>query len=328
MSRITDDISWLFKGVDQFAGDYKNDPLKRPPYDYATLCAKGISACIDDRATLSEIYNWISRSYPYYGQSWTCWQNSIRHTLSHHKCFVRVEGSSRVGRGATRYWTFAPGMRVNFTGDGVYITKRCLRKRKGSNVKLDRDSMSPDIAVLVNPSVPTRLHSSSPLSNVEGRPLSSLSRTSTEYNPSQNQQNQPSEFLPLTTSFSPTAQSGHPFSTPQTSYRSTTSQQTTLNSPLLNHLHYPNRLVTRSGSPMARENYSTSVNRPEFDWKLSEFETRRDDMRQLYSAYLGSQMPEIFLNYADPAYQGPAADSLDWIALSSLFGQGLDVPQG
>ncbi|RKP10876.1 fork head domain-containing protein, partial [Thamnocephalis sphaerospora] len=79
-------------------------PTTKPPFSYASLIAQAISAAMDRKCTLSEIYHYISTHYPFYRMSQTGWQNSIRHNLSLNKAFVRVpRASHEPGKGA--YWT-------------------------------------------------------------------------------------------------------------------------------------------------------------------------------------------------------------------------------
>uniref|UniRef100_A0A3P8VGQ9 Fork-head domain-containing protein n=1 Tax=Cynoglossus semilaevis TaxID=244447 RepID=A0A3P8VGQ9_CYNSE len=69
---------------------YKNTDV-RPPFTYATLIRQAIMESSDMQLTLNEIYNWFTRSFAYFRRNAATWKNAVRHNLSLHKCFVRVE---------------------------------------------------------------------------------------------------------------------------------------------------------------------------------------------------------------------------------------------
>ncbi|XP_029361991.1 forkhead box protein P1 isoform X1 [Echeneis naucrates] len=77
---------------------YKYNSI-RPPYTYAYLIRWSILESPDKQRTLNEIYNWFTTMFFYFRHNTATWKNAVRHNLSLHKCFVRVEG----GKGAV--WT-------------------------------------------------------------------------------------------------------------------------------------------------------------------------------------------------------------------------------
>uniref|UniRef100_A0A8K9X8F0 Fork-head domain-containing protein n=1 Tax=Oncorhynchus mykiss TaxID=8022 RepID=A0A8K9X8F0_ONCMY len=69
---------------------YKNADV-RPPFTYASLIRHAILEAPDMQLTLNEIYNWFTRMFAYFRRNTATWKNAVRHNLSLHKCFVRVE---------------------------------------------------------------------------------------------------------------------------------------------------------------------------------------------------------------------------------------------
>ncbi|RVE71565.1 hypothetical protein OJAV_G00052860 [Oryzias javanicus] len=65
----------------------------RPPFTYATLIRQAIMDSSDMQLTLNEIYNWFTRTFAYFRRNAATWKNAVRHNLSLHKCFVRVENT-------------------------------------------------------------------------------------------------------------------------------------------------------------------------------------------------------------------------------------------
>ncbi|XP_056629508.1 forkhead box protein P3a [Triplophysa dalaica] len=64
----------------------------RPPFTYASMIRWAILETPEKQLTLNEIYHWFTRMFFYFRHNTATWKNAVRHNLSLHKCFVRVEG--------------------------------------------------------------------------------------------------------------------------------------------------------------------------------------------------------------------------------------------
>lgn len=77
---------------------------------YADLITKAIESSAEKRLTLSQIYEWMVKSVPYFkdkgdSNSSAGWKNSIRHNLSLHSRFMRVQNE---GTGKSSWWIINP----------------------------------------------------------------------------------------------------------------------------------------------------------------------------------------------------------------------------
>ncbi|KAG8185249.1 hypothetical protein JTE90_023865 [Oedothorax gibbosus] len=80
---------------------------EKPPYSYAQLIVQAISSVSDRQLTLSGIYSYITKNYPFYRTADRSWQNSIRHNLSLNRYFVKVPRSQEEpGKGS--FWRIDP----------------------------------------------------------------------------------------------------------------------------------------------------------------------------------------------------------------------------
>ncbi|XP_049430278.1 forkhead box protein P2-like [Epinephelus fuscoguttatus] len=119
---------------------YKNTDI-RPPFTYATLIRQAIMETSDMQLTLNEIYNWFTRTFAYFRRNAATWKNAVRHNLSLHKCFVRVENV----KGAV--WTV----------DEVEYQRRRSQKITGSPSLLKNVSSNLDFGTVLNTSLQTAL---------------------------------------------------------------------------------------------------------------------------------------------------------------------------
>ncbi|KAM3609055.1 uncharacterized protein V6R79_009128 [Siganus canaliculatus] len=119
---------------------YKNTDI-RPPFTYATLIRQAIMETSDMQLTLNEIYNWFTRTFAYFRSNAATWKNAVRHNLSLHKCFVRVENV----KGAV--WTV----------DEVEYQRRRSQKMTGSPSLLKNVSSSLNFGTALNVSLQTVL---------------------------------------------------------------------------------------------------------------------------------------------------------------------------
>uniref|UniRef100_A0A4W5RG99 Forkhead box O3 n=1 Tax=Hucho hucho TaxID=62062 RepID=A0A4W5RG99_9TELE len=79
-------------------------------YSYADLITQAIESSPDQRLTLAQIYEWMIRSVTYFkdkgdSNSSAGWKNSIRHNLSLHSRFMRVQNE---GTGKSSWWMVNP----------------------------------------------------------------------------------------------------------------------------------------------------------------------------------------------------------------------------
>ncbi|PHH77680.1 hypothetical protein CDD80_332 [Ophiocordyceps camponoti-rufipedis] len=89
------------------------DDGHKPPHSYANLIGMAILRSPNRRLTLAQIYKWISEHYSFYNPNDAGWQNSIRHNLSLHKNFIKIE-RPKDDPGKGNYWAIEPGTEFQF----------------------------------------------------------------------------------------------------------------------------------------------------------------------------------------------------------------------
>uniref|UniRef100_A0A087X8Q8 Forkhead box protein G1 n=1 Tax=Poecilia formosa TaxID=48698 RepID=A0A087X8Q8_POEFO len=99
---------------------------------YIALIAMAIQQNPDQRVTLSGIYDFIMRRFPYYRSNQRAWQNSIRHNLSLNSCFIKVPRTEGNEKGKGNFWTFAAGCEsmLDLFENGNFRRRRRRRSAK------------------------------------------------------------------------------------------------------------------------------------------------------------------------------------------------------
>ena len=72
---------------------YQNKEI-RPPFTYATLLRQALSEAPGKQLNLNEIYSWFTSTFAFYRHNPHSWKSAVRHNLSLHNIFRRVENTS------------------------------------------------------------------------------------------------------------------------------------------------------------------------------------------------------------------------------------------
>ena len=101
----------------------------KPPYSYTTLISMAIKASSEGRLSLAEIYRFISDQFPYYSSAPLSWQNSIRHSLSLNKCFMKVaRRREQTGTGKGGLWMIDPNFAHLVSDNKKGYNNDCYRR--------------------------------------------------------------------------------------------------------------------------------------------------------------------------------------------------------
>lgn len=128
----------------------------KPPYSYAQLIVQAISASPEKQLTLSGIYSFISKNYPYYRTGANKgWQNSIRHNLSLNRYFIKVPRSQdEPGKGS--FWRIDPSSELK-------LIDQSYRKRRQRGSQCFRSPFGMPRSAPVSPSYTDNSREGSPI---------------------------------------------------------------------------------------------------------------------------------------------------------------------
>lgn len=124
-----------------------SDDGTKPSQSYAQLIAMAILRSPMRRLTLAQIYKWISDNFAFYSPNDAGWQNSIRHNLSLHKSFIKIE-RPKDDPGKGNYWGIEPGNEQPFlkekpprksapSAENLPVMSTRLSPSKGSNPNMN-----------------------------------------------------------------------------------------------------------------------------------------------------------------------------------------------
>ena len=122
----------------------------KPPYSFSALIAMAISSSPRRMSTTSDIYNYISTTFPFYDRSKRAWKNAVRNCLNTNECFRKAPFAPKEEKSAQcNYWIIDPLSRKTFMKGSFQTPKTSRVKRpkrhetklKSSTVGVSLDSI-------------------------------------------------------------------------------------------------------------------------------------------------------------------------------------------
>ena len=120
-------LSTSSKGSDDEESTTTTGSDGKPNHSYISLIANAILASKDKRLVLSDIYQFVLDTQPYFrNKAGQGWRNSIRHNLSLNECFIKA-GRSPNGKG--HFWAINPANFDDFS-KGDFRRRRAQRRAR------------------------------------------------------------------------------------------------------------------------------------------------------------------------------------------------------
>uniref|UniRef100_A0A0K8VB62 Forkhead box protein J1-A n=1 Tax=Bactrocera latifrons TaxID=174628 RepID=A0A0K8VB62_BACLA len=104
--------------------NYQTDTTEKPPFNYSHII--GMAMLENGRVTLQQICSWIETKFAYFRVR-KKWNNSIRHNLSLHQCFRKID-RKKFEKGKGGYWELGVDPRK--------CDRKRIRNRKSSQHKI------------------------------------------------------------------------------------------------------------------------------------------------------------------------------------------------
>ena len=79
---------WRHPWQAEASSRYQRHP--KPPYSYVGLMVCAISSAPEQQLTLAGIHKALQGMFPFFRGDYLGWKDSVRHNLSHNKCFVKI----------------------------------------------------------------------------------------------------------------------------------------------------------------------------------------------------------------------------------------------
>ena len=98
------------KGLTRFESEVSQNPFPKPVYSYSCLIALALKNSKTGILPVNEIYNFMTKNFPYFKSAPDGWKNSVRHNLTMNKYFEKIEKPGANGQKTRKgsLWSLNP----------------------------------------------------------------------------------------------------------------------------------------------------------------------------------------------------------------------------